>query len=438
MSRSSTADAQQSSPALAPLAVAALEALGFAVEPPAADGTRQVRPAAATRRAPSALPVPEYQGRTSFAFSDDDPQANAEQLAADAPLWRWILEQLHARKQLLSAAPLGEPQAVHEFSGRLLSAYQVDGGTVHLAGCYLQPLAFVRVLRFDERGQVEDQIIPPRSFQEAENFAALRNQLHLNDWHFADPPRSVSLREQADVYQAAVADAASVRSSPAEQDDLPPLLVAEWCHRATGKLEFEIGEAAFTVPFDDWARNLKPPPIACPVTGEATYHLAKTDDGRLIAAEQLAACRVCQQKLPRSELAASAVSGAMACQQHAVHCPISGDAVLEEELVECPSTSLSVAPSAVRHGQSTLLDDLEPVDASETTLARLRLDHPALDSYAGWKLARGAEVDIYIGSKLTSRVMAVVNRDTGELLHAAQKTKLARSWKPLELSNPRE
>jgi len=428
-SPSTAADTPQSGPAIEPLAVAALEALDFTVDPPAADGSRQVRPAEPDRHAPAALPVPEYRGSTTFTFHE---------LAATAPLWRWILEQLRARKQLLSAAPIGEPQAVHEFSGRLLSAYTVEGGTVHLAGCHLQPLAFVRALEFNEQGSAAEQLIPPRSLGDTKQFAALLNQLHLNEWHLADPPRGVSLREQADVYQAAVADAASVRSSPAEQDDRPPLLVAEWCHRATGKLEFEIGEAMLTVPFDDLARNLKPPPIACPVTGEATFHLAKTDDGRLIAAEQLAPCSVCQQRLPRTELVASAVSGAMVCQQHAAHCPISGDALLEEELVECPSTSLSVAPSAIRHGQSTLLDELEPVDASETTLARLRLDHPALDSYANWKLARGAEVDLYIGSKLTSRAMAVVNRDTGELLHAAQKTKLARSWKPLELSKPRE
>ncbi len=427
---------------LAELAVAGLETLGFEVAPHTDGGWRvqPVRPGVPSRLVGS---PPRFNGQTSFAFiSGSEPPAGVEPLSTTSPLWQWMLEQLAERRLPLSAAPVGDPQAVHEFSGPLLSQYQVDGGSVHLAGCRIEAFPFVRLLRFDESGNATEALVPAAGAvsEQSEFTAALITQLDLNHWEPAEPPRGVALaqmnaihREASEARQGLTPDGEPISLEPTDGDDDPPLLVAEWCHRARGKFEFEIGDARLTVGFDDWARHLKPPPITCPVTGEPTYHLAITGDGRLIAAEQLAPCAVCRQRLPRTELSASSVSGQLICKNHLLHCPISGEPLLEAECVECPSTRLPVSPAAVRKGQSTLLEELEPVDAGETALARLRLDHALLEQYRHWRLARGADVDLYVGGKLTGQVLITVRRDTGELLAAAQKSKWSWSWKPVEL-----
>ncbi len=63
-----------------------------------------------------------------------------------------------------------------------------------------------------------------------------------------------------------------------------------WSHWAAGKLRFTIGNEFVELPFADWASRLKAPTWSCPHSGQPTFHLAATDDGRIVAAEEIATC----------------------------------------------------------------------------------------------------------------------------------------------------
>jgi len=68
------------------------------------------------------------------------------------------------------------------------------------------------------------------------------------------------------------------------------LIEIVWHRWAAGKLRFTIGNEFVEVPFADWAARLMPPAFKCPHSGKLTFNLAAIDDGRIVAADEIAAC----------------------------------------------------------------------------------------------------------------------------------------------------
>lgn len=75
-----------------------------------------------------------------------------ELAAPGSRLLSWLIGRVRELGNVAHAAPADQPASVHEISGRLFSAYQLDGGTARLAGCSLDDHL---VLRFTYRLRLE-------------------------------------------------------------------------------------------------------------------------------------------------------------------------------------------------------------------------------------------------------------------------------------------
>jgi len=77
---------------------------------------------------------------------DGRASAGQESLAAEGRFLQWIAHRLAAVSGgAVHARPLQQPMTVADVTGSLFSAYQVDGGQVHLAGCQLTDHPFLRL-----------------------------------------------------------------------------------------------------------------------------------------------------------------------------------------------------------------------------------------------------------------------------------------------------
>ena len=167
--------------------------------------------------------------------------------------------------------PAGRPIRVGQISARLFTAYHVDQGGVHLAGCTLEDHPLVRVtyrIRHASGNRLRHIFVGADGEALAGETAAA---LDLDELVPLDgrPPtvaaeelgRMVAVARQ----RAAACLAASEAGSPT--DCVATALV--WCPFAEGKLRFTVGTSAAELAFRGWAGALVAPPFVCRETGLA-------------------------------------------------------------------------------------------------------------------------------------------------------------------------
>ncbi|MDZ7620143.1 MAG: hypothetical protein U1E05_24340 [Patescibacteria group bacterium] len=313
---------------------------------------------------------------------------------------------MDAASQLPHAAPADQPHGVSEIAARLLSAYTVDDGSVHLAGCQLEDRPFLRLQFEGADGPVT-------------RFVSMRGKpldpgrvTELGLWQLVDlprPPQRLGGRFEAEV-QAAVEAARQFDSAIAV---LPPVsTTAVWCKHVDGKVRFSVGEVSADLPFAGWARSIEPPPYPCLATGTTTFHLAATDDGRLVAADQLQRCGETGRLLPKGELVTCAATGLRVAASQTRTCPVSGDRVLARMMVRCEICRQEVAPGSVTKGVCFACRSLQKVRKADPRLARLLDEHPVLDRWRHWRIAETAEVYILSARRWLTRLMLVVDKES--------------------------
>ena len=311
-----------------------------------------------------------------------------------------------AASQLPHAAPADQPHGVSEIAARLLSAYRIEGGSVHLAGCQLEDRPFLR-LQFDGADGPVTRFV---SMQGKPLDPGRITELGL--WQLVDlprPPQRPDWRFDSEV-QAAVEAARQFDATIAET----PLLstTAVWCKHTDGKLRFCIGETLADLPFEGWARSIEPPPYACPASGMSTFHLAATDDGRIVAANQLERCGETGRLLPSNELVTCAATGLRVAAGQTRPCPVSGQRVLARMLVRCESCHQEVAPSSIAKGVCAACRNSRKVRKADPRLARLFDEYPVLDRWRHWRIAETAEVYILSARRWLTRLLLVVDKDS--------------------------
>ena len=157
--------------------------------------------------------------------------------------------------------PVTAPNAVHEVAARLLAAYTVDGGQVHLAGCQFEERPFLRCQT--ERGDV---------FLTAEGSLAestLVAELGLSTTRQLEEAPARLSAAQLRTMQAAA------RSLDGLTSTVPTVV---WARHAAGALQFTFGIESVRLPFAGWAQTVDPAPCVCPLPGRETFHMAATDD----------------------------------------------------------------------------------------------------------------------------------------------------------------
>ncbi|MCA9249355.1 MAG: hypothetical protein KDA42_19670, partial [Planctomycetales bacterium] len=204
-----------------------------------------------------------------------------------------------------------------------------------------------------------------------------------------------------------------------------------WCKRAAGKLRFEIGAAVAELEFDDWAKTLEAPRYRCPVTGVESFELAATDDGRITAQSEIAACEATGQRTLRCDLVRCAATGKLVVESATAICPVSGEAVLREALKSCDVCGERVSPKSLRTGVCRACRGLATVRKEDPRLARILGEYAGLDRFRSWKMAETRDVYILCASTLMRQTLLVFDKQSLAAKRLAEKGRFARSWSPL-------
>ncbi len=322
------------------------------------------------------------------------------------------------------AAPVDQPISVQPIAGKLFTAYQVDGGHIQLAGC-----------------QLEHHLVC-RCTSEAGSFAyyngvgerlpdALVASIGLKDLAPRANTPEISTEQIADAIAAALAQTSSAG------DAIRHVTLVQ-CRHATGKIRFTIGNVSWDLPFSGWANGFNPPPFVCPHTGVASFHVASTDDGRIVAAEELATCHRSGRRLLRNELVQCAVTGVYLLPEYVVHCPVTDEVVEQGALVECGHCRQLVSPHAIHEGSCTACRNLQPIRGDDLRWRELLAEHPGLAAWRRWRMAETKEVYILEGQGVWQRLFAVIDRRTMNCRYMATAGRWPAVWKEFNVEQMRE
>jgi hypothetical protein len=336
------------------------------------------------------------------------------------------LSVLDSIKQISHTAAVAQPTSVHEVAERLFSAYTVDDGSMHLAGCTLEDRLFVRVDFRD--GAATLSVYVDADGHEVD--AATIRSLGMDDVaELAKPTQP--FEPQVERLVAAATALAAERISAVGSPE-PRAITAIWCKYAEGKLRFSVGDATADLPFCGWARTLEPPPFICPGTGQATYHLGATDDGRIVAAEQIERCQQSGQRALGDELVACAATGQRVLPELLRACPVSAEKVLPDALVACTMCRQPVAPSSIAHQRCAACRNLRPVGKDDPRLVRLFDAHPPLAKWRSWKLSETSSVYVLTASAWLKQLLIVADKESLEVKLVATGNRITGGWQVVE------
>lgn len=337
----------------------------------------------------------------------------------EASLWLW--ERAHAAGTLVMARPATQPEAVHELTERLFTPYQIDGGRVHLAGCHLVDVPFLRIstIAADDPSQVEHRLT---TLEGAEVSAELRERLDMANLVPQQGPIAIPSDPAL-----ALALAQLLQASSAEGVVAVTVVVAK---RAEGKLQFQFGTKSITIDFDDWASTLEAPPYCCRLTGRSSYHLTTTDDGRIVAAEGIAPCEVSGKRMLASELVTCSVTGKRVDPELTRKCPVSGEPALASEFAPCSLCRQEVSRAVLDATLCGACRGLKKTSRDEPVVAEVLARFPRLARYRQFRTASTNEVNIVEGVGLWRHLLVVVGRADGKLRQVAVRSP-ATSWNHL-------
>lgn len=370
-----------------------------------------------------------------FALEEDAGGGGTEQverLSLESPLFDSLLEALHQDGDLLHAQPADQPQSVHELTGRLFPAYQVDGGNVRLGGCQLVDRPFLRLsyLRGDAAGpQLVHILVDQQGNAVADETIGQLGMDTLTAMPHPLPLLTPTVRQH-------MFDAAKQLAAQENLDNLQPAVATVlWCKYAQGRLIASIGEAEASFPFASWARTLEAPPLVCPHTGVETFHLALTDDQRIVAASEIAVCEASSLRVLRKELVRCAVTGKRVLPEYAARCPVSGEQVLSECLQPCARCQQPVSPHALSDGICQSCRQTAPVSKDDPRMARLLGEYPGLDRWRKWKLSETETSLICEARGLTRKFLIIVDKESLEPSLLATSGRWFGRWEQIEPAN---
>ena len=173
------------------------------------------------------------------------------------------------------------------------------------------------------------------------------------------------------------------------------------------------------MPFSGWTRLLTPPRIVCPYTGEPTFRVAATDDGRIAAAGRIERCAVTGRRMLVTELVTCSATGRRVAPDLVEICPVSGRRLLRSELAECQSCRQRRQSGGGRAGRVSGLPQAAARRKADPRMARVLHEHPPLDRWRNWRIAETTRVYILVAAGWMRRLLVVVDKETLELKQVA-------------------
>jgi len=324
--------------------------------------------------------------------------------------------------QIVHTTIRDQPVGVHELTPRLFAAYNLDGGRIHLGGCTLEDRPFLQRVTSTENLPDETHVGELCQLDGTEVDAETIEQLHLGELAtLEEPPESAAsqLVKAAEVASQAIATAGQ---------NVGDAKVV-WCKYATGKLTFTFGDESIDQSFAAWASAIahgdyRPPPVVCPATGEETYHLTSTSDGRIVAQDAIATCSESRKKVLRDELVICAATGQSVLDEYLVACPVSSERVVESALIRCKQCRQEVSPQTLRSGSCAACRQLKSISAEDPRLVRILGEYQRLDRWRNWRLAETSTVYVLTATTLFRQLLLVVEKQTLTMKVVATKARL--------------
>lgn len=327
--------------------------------------------------------------------------------------------------------PRRQSLSVSELSARLYAAYEVVGGSVRLAGCALEPRPIVH-LKAEVRASGAPTTTPLELFvgDDGQPLAdGLVAELGIDDCVGATkPPRFASATLSRLVDQARWMFAERCREIGQELEIESVEAEIIWCRFAEGKLRFTIADRSSDLPFAQWAERLQPPPFVCPETGVSTFRIAATDDGRIVAAEEIFTCEQTNRRMLRRETVVCSVTGQRIAAELAEQCPVTGEHVLRDRMNVCPVCRASVSPSAIEHEHCRACATIAPVKKSDPRMCLVLGEHPGLDRWRRWQLAETPQAYVLEAHSLMQRLLVVVDKQSLEMRRLARRGRFQSAW----------
>jgi hypothetical protein len=202
-----------------------------------------------------------------------------------------------------------------------------------------------------------------------------------------------------------------------------------WCRYAAGKLRFTIGQEFVELPFADWAVRLTPPPYVCPHSGRSTFHLSTIDDGRIVAAEEIAVCEQSGRRVLRSELVKCGATGKTVWRELTEICPATGLTVLGDAMVVCPICGTRVSPQALANNRCRLCAEPAPMAKDDPRSAQILDDHPGLLDWRNWKIASTPESHVMEARGAWRRLLIVLDSQSFQMRRLFERNRLQSSWR---------
>ena len=403
---------------------------------------------------------------TVFSFSGDEhsesESGEVEPFHLHTRGFSWLVDALYRCGALGEAEPKDQPDGVAALTQRLFPAYQVEGGHVRLAGCSLEDRLILcldyasdgpggpaaRSIAIDTDGRplsaASRELLGLTCLKDHHGVRRLRRR-HLarlvylvfggQDIHRSQRAGLASSNGEAgEVPLCGPNTDGGSDSSAADWSD-PGVLVgvrAVWCKFAEGKLRFRIHGATVELPFAGWARDLKPPAFVCPESGMATYHLAATDDDRIVAVDALGSCAVSGRRVLRSELVRCQATERDVLRELTVACPVSGHRVLRSTLVRCAACGQLVSPLSLADDLCLACRESEEVELADWRVAALLDRYPGLRRWNRWRVSEASDVRISVGEGWLRRVLIVSDKQSHDIVRIARTTSLSGQWEALD------
>ncbi|QEG33364.1 hypothetical protein [Bythopirellula goksoeyrii] len=360
-------------------------------------------------------------------------QPDGEQVAQRNLSDQELSEKLRELGSAIHARPCEQPLSVSQITQRLFSAYEVDGGNIHLGGCQLTDFPFLRLTftAADDPAQVVHVFVAHDGSSIPDE---LVRELGLLDLEPASKPypriEEAALNALVTSGRRVAAKGASSRDPSAVSSE-PLATTLVWVKQANGKIHFTIGDTTATLPFSGWAKLIKPKPFVAEHSGVSTFHLAATDDGRIDAFEQIAPCEATGERLLIDELVTCSVTGKRVKKELTNPCPVSGKPTLTDEFTVCPGCEQPVSKSVISQEACDACRSLHKIKKDDPRLVWIMGEHAGLDRWNNWQLAETLEVYIAEASSLLKKLLVVVDKETLVVRHLATKSRLAKAWTPV-------
>ncbi len=345
-----------------------------------------------------------------------------------------------AANKLTQRMPRLPAPTVAEISSQLYAAYTVEGGMMRLAGCTLEPQPIVhakgRCLKSaDGRGAVGEESIELFLMASGDELdAAMISDLGLGDLIAAEKPPRLSDAETERLVevgrQAIESRCRQLGGAIVSTNELPDGVEIEivWCRYAAGKLRFAIGEQFVELPFAEWAMRLTPPTFVCSYSRRSTFNLAATDDGRIVAAEEIANCEETGRRMLRGELVTCSATGKHVAPELVETCPVTQQPVLRTAMIACPTCMCRVSPKAVTNDRCQACQEPPAMIKTDSRFAPLLAAYPGLKRWHHWKVANTPQTYLLEAFSVWSRLRVVLEKESLNPLRIARRTRVQRTW----------